>query len=342
MLNGKSIFITGGTGSFGKKFVHTVLQRYPKIRRLVIFSRDELKQYEMAQEYPSKEFPQLRFFIGDVREKERLCRAMEGIDIVIHAAALKQVPTAEYNPFEFIKTNILGSQNVIEACFDNSIKQVIALSTDKAAAPINLYGATKLCSDKLFVAANNMRGKRDIKLSVVRYGNVMGSRGSVIPYFIKKSEESVLPVTDERMTRFNITLQEGVDLVLKSLERQWGGEIFVPKIPSYRILDLVKAIDQKCQIKIIGVRPGEKIHEEMITQTDAINTIEFNDYFVILPAMRLWDVDEFIKHFVGRRCPDGFSYNSGSNSDWLSVADLRRLIEEYVNPQVHRRKTDCL
>lgn len=342
MLNGSSILVTGGTGSFGRKFVETILLRYPQVRRIVVFSRDEMKHFEMSQDFPHERFPQIRYFIGDVRDVDRLRRAMEGIDTVIHAAALKQVPAAEYNPFECIKTNILGAQNVIEACFDSCVKKVVALSTDKAAAPINLYGATKLCSDKLFVAANNMRGKRDIKLSVVRYGNVMGSRGSVIPYFLKKRRKGVLPITDERMTRFNITLEEGVQLVLRALDIMWGGEIFVPKIPSYRITDVAKAVDGNCRTEVVGVRPGEKIHEEMITETDAFNTIEFDDYFVILPSMKLWDVGKFTKTFGGRRCPDGFSYNSGANTEWLSVEQLRQLIETHLNPEEHRRREDLL
>jgi UDP-N-acetylglucosamine 4,6-dehydratase (inverting) len=342
MLNCASILITGGTGSFGRKFVKTILTRYPQIHRIVVFSRDELKQYEMAQDFPTGSYPQVRYFIGDVRDADRLKRAMEGVDIVIHAAALKQVPVAEYNPFECIKTNVLGAQNVIEACYDTRVKKVVALSTDKAAAPINLYGATKLCSDKLFVAANHMRGKRDLKFSVVRYGNVMGSRGSVIPFFIKKRREGVLPITDERMTRFNITLDEGVDLVLRALEIMWGGEIFVPKIPSYRITDLAEAIDGNCRTEIVGIRPGEKLHEEMITETDAFNTIEFDDYFVILPSMHLWDADKFMETFQGRHCPADFSYNSGTNSEWLSVERLRELISDHLNPQTHRRKDDLL
>lgn len=332
MLNGKSILVTGGTGSFGKKFTETILSRYPEIERIVVFSRDELKQFEMSQEFPVDKFPQIRYFIGDVRDKDRLLRAMEGIDIVIHAAALKQVPAAEYNPFECIKTNVMGAQNVIEACLSSQVKRVVALSTDKAAAPINLYGATKLCSDKLFVAANNMKGKRDLKLSVVRYGNVMGSRGSVIPFFLNKRAEGVLPITDEGMTRFNISLDEGVQLVLRALEIMWGGEIFVPKIPSYRITDVAEAIGPECRRNVVGIRPGEKLHEEMVTETDAINTVEFKEYFVILPSMRLWDVDAFIKSFDGKRCEAGFAYNSGTNTDWLGVAQLRELIRQHVDP----------
>lgn len=331
MLNGKCILITGGTGSFGRALTRTILDRYPDIRRLVILSRDELKQFEMAEDFPRERFPQLRFFIGDVRDAHRLKRALEGVDIVVHAAAMKQVPAAEYNPFECIQTNVLGAQNVIDACFDTQVKRVVALSTDKAAGPINLYGATKLCSDKLFVAANNMRGSRDIRLSVVRYGNVMGSRGSVIPFFLKKKQAGEpLPITDERMTRFNISLQEGVDLVLRALEDMWGGEIFVPKIPSYRITDVAKAIAPELPTRIVGVRPGEKIHEEMITETDAYNTIELEDYFVILPSMKLWDVDAFMAHFNGRPCPEGFRYCSGTNTRWLSVEELRALTQSFI------------
>ena len=332
MLNGKSILVTGGTGSFGKKFTETILTRYPEIERIVVFSRDELKQFEMSQEFPVDKYPQIRYFIGDVRDKERLQRAMEGVDIVIHAAALKQVPAAEYNPFECIKTNVMGAQNVIEACLSSQVKRVVALSTDKAAAPINLYGATKLCSDKLFVAANNMKGKRDLKLSVVRYGNVMGSRGSVIPFFLNKRSDGVLPITDTAMTRFNISLEEGVTLVLRALEIMWGGEIFVPKIPSYRITDVAEAIGPKCRQEIVGIRPGEKLHEEMITETDALNSVEFKDYFVILPSLQLWDVEKFMREFGGKRCAPGFLYNSGTNTEWLGVEQLRNLICTHVDP----------
>jgi len=332
MLNGKSILVTGGTGSFGKAFVHTILERYPEITRLVIYSRDELKQFEMSQVFRPDEYPGLRYFIGDVRDKDRLFRAMEGIDIVVHAAALKHVPVAEYNPSEAIKTNILGAQNVVECAIDRGVKRVVALSTDKAAAPINLYGATKLCSDKLFVAANNFKGSHEIRFSVVRYGNVMGSRGSVIPFFLQKRGDGVLPITDERMTRFNISLEEGVELVLFALENMWGGEIFVPKIPSYKITDVAEAVCPTCRRDIIGIRPGEKLHEEMITETDSLNTVEFDDYFVILPATPLWDIDEFMAAFNGKMCPPEFSYNSGKNSEWLSVEQLRELIREHVDP----------
>ncbi len=331
MLSGKSILITGGTGSFGRRFIATVLERFPTVRRVVVFSRDELKQYDMAQEYPLSQYPQVRFFIGDVRDRNRLYRAMEGIDIVVHAAALKQVPAAEYNPFEVIKTNIIGGQNVIETAIDRGINRVVALSTDKAAAPINLYGATKLCSDKLFVSANNFRGRHDIMFSVVRYGNVMGSRGSVIPFFMRKRREGVIPITDERMTRFNITLEQGVDLVLYALAHMWGGEIFIPKIPSYRITDLADAIAPGCRREYIGIRPGEKLHEEMITTTDAINTIEFDSYFVILPSLRLWDIEKFRKTFGGRFCPEGFRYSSGNNPHRLTVDEIRDLIRLHMD-----------
>lgn len=325
MLNGKSILITGGTGSFGKKFIETIFSRYPAVERVVVFSRDEMKQFEMAQGYPKNKFPQIRFFLGDVRDKDRVRRAMEGIDIVIHAAALKQVPAAEYNPFEYIKTNVIGAENVIEACLDMGVGKVVALSTDKAAAPINLYGATKLCSDKLFVAANNMKGKRDVRFSVVRYGNVFGSRGSIVPFFLKKKKTGVLPITDERMTRFNISLEEGVQLVLNVLGKMRGGEVFVPRIPSYRIIDLAEAIAPECKLETIGIRPGEKIHEEMITATDAPNTIEFDDYFVILPAMDLG----YMEALGGSQYPEGESYSSGNNTQWLSVDDLSLLVAEY-------------
>lgn len=330
MLANKTILITGGTGSFGKKFVELVLAMYPGVKKLIIYSRDELKQFDMAQSYPLKKHPQMRYFIGDVRDRDRLMRAMEGVNVVIHAAALKQVPAAEYNPFEAVKTNVLGAQNVIDAALASGVNKVIALSTDKAAAPINLYGATKLVSDKLFVAANNYRGNRDIRLAVVRYGNVMGSRGSVIPFFLGKAKEMVLPITDERMTRFNITLRQGVEFVLDCLNNMWGGEIYVPKIPSYRIVDVAHAIAPQCKTEIVGVRAGEKIHEEMVTMTDALNTIEFSDRYVILPSTRLWDVEEYRLKAAGtpgKYCEYGFSYNSGSNKVFLSVEELRNLIQ---------------
>lgn len=323
-----SLLVTGGTGSFGRKFIRTILEDYKDVYRIVVFSRDELKQYEMQQELAHFEHPGLRYFIGDVRDKDRLCQAMEGVDTVVHAAALKQVPAAEYNPFECIKTNVLGAQNVIEAALASGVQRVVALSTDKAAAPINLYGATKLCSDKLFVAANNYRGARDIKLSVVRYGNVMGSRGSVIPFFMERKKSGVLPITDARMTRFNITLSEGVALVLQALRDMWGGEIFVPKIPSYRITDVAAAIAPECRLEIVGIRPGEKLHEEMITETDGLNTLEFSKYFVIQPAMPLWDARAYCDTFAGKPQEYGFNYSSGNNTEWLSVEAIRGLLAE--------------
>jgi UDP-N-acetylglucosamine 4,6-dehydratase/5-epimerase len=333
MLEIKRILITGGTGSFGKELVKTIYTRFPDVERVVVFSRDELKQFEMAQCYPVEKYPTIRFFIGDVRDGARLRRAMEGIDDVVHAAALKQVPAAEYNPFEAVRTNVIGAQNVIEAALACGIKRVVALSTDKAAAPINLYGATKLCSDKLFSAANYSRGKHDIRFSVVRYGNVMGSRGSVIPFFLEKRKTGVLPITDERMTRFNILLQEAVNLVLYAFDNMWGGELFVPKIPSYRITDLAKAIAPDCKHIITGIRPGEKLHEEMITETDGPNTLEFNNHFIILPATKLWDPEKYINAFNGRNCEFGFKYTSGNNTDWLDIKQLRELIRKYVDPE---------
>jgi UDP-N-acetylglucosamine 4,6-dehydratase (inverting) len=326
MLNDKSILITGGTGSFGRAFVKTVLDRYPTLKRLVIYSRDELKQFDMAQDFSETAHKGIRYFIGDVRDQDRLKRALEGIDIVIHAAALKQVPAAEYNPFEFIKTNILGAENLVQACLDSDVKRVVALSTDKAAAPINLYGATKLCSDKLFTAANNIRGTRDITFSVVRYGNVMGSRGSVIPFFLQKKKTGVLPITDPAMTRFNISLQEGVDMVLWALENACGGEIFVPKIPSYRITDVAKAIGPKCEHRVVGMRPGEKIHEEMITASDSINTVDLGLYFAILSPSSAKTIKAYANERGGKLVAQGFSCNSGSNERFLTVEELRQLI----------------
>jgi UDP-N-acetylglucosamine 4,6-dehydratase len=333
MLNNKSILITGGTGSFGKAFVRTVLARYPGIKRLVVYSRDELKQFEMAQVFCDREYPGLRYFLGDIRDEARLRRALEGIDVVVHAAALKQVPAAEYNPFECIKTNVLGAQNLIDACLDSHIERVVALSTDKAAAPINLYGATKLCSDKLFVAANNIKGKRDIRFSVVRYGNVMGSRGSVIPFFLAKRKTGVLPITDERMTRFNISLQEGVDMVLWSIEHSWGGELLVPKIPSYRITDVATAVGPDCRQQVVGIRPGEKIHEEMITASDSFNTVDLGRYYAILPSAGAYTIEDYCRHFSAHRVEAGFAYDSGSNPNFLSVEQLRELIAKHVMDQ---------
>ena len=327
----ESILITGGTGSLGHALVAEILQRFPKIQRLVIFSRDELKQYEMAQKFSDQKYPALRYFIGDVRDRSRLKRALEGIDTVIHAAALKHVPAAEYNPMEFIHTNVLGAENLIEACIDTGVKTVVALSTDKAAAPINLYGATKLCSDKLFVAANNYIG-RDTILSVVRYGNVMGSRGSVIPFFLKQAKEGVLPITDPAMTRFNICLQEGVDMVLWALGNALGGEIFVPKIPSYKITDLAEAIGPGCKKPIIGIRPGEKIHEEMITSSDSFNTIDLGQYYAILNTSGGKSADLYAKMKKAQKVPAGFYYNSGDNPQFLTIPEIQRLIKKHLDP----------
>ncbi|MFN3754483.1 UDP-N-acetylglucosamine 4,6-dehydratase (inverting) [Flavobacterium sp.] len=332
MITSKSILITGGTGSLGKALTSHILHNYPEIKRLVIFSRDEQKQFQMAQEYPHDQYPQIRFFIGDVRDKERLKRAMKGIDYVIHAAAMKHVPIAEYNPDECVKTNIHGAQNVIDACLDSTVEKVVALSTDKACAPINLYGATKLASDKLFVAANNITGWNPIKFSVVRYGNVMGSNGSVIPFFINKKKDGVLPITEPNMTRFNISLQGGVDMVMHALFHAWGGEIFVPKIPSYRILDVAQAIGPECEHKVIGIRPGEKVHEEMITPSDSFYTYDLGKYYTILPSTPKWKIEEFITTFDAVKVPAGFAYNSGDNTEWETVEGLRELIVTHVDP----------
>lgn len=329
-LCGSSILITGGTGSFGRAFVRRTLERCPSVKRLVIFSRDELKQFEMSQEFPEGKYPAVRYFLGDVRDEARLRRALQGIDTVVHAAALKQVPAAEYNPFEFIKTNILGAQNLVEACLDSGVKRVVALSTDKAAAPINLYGATKLCSDKLFIAANNYRGNRELRLSVVRYGNVMGSRGSVIPFFLEKAKTGKLPITDPEMTRFNISLEEGIDMVHWAVENAHGTEIFVPKIPSYRILDVAHAIGPNCQIDQVGIRPGEKLHEEMITSSDSPNTIDLGPYYAILPV-RNGVAREYRKSHGADYVPLGFAYESGKNPEFLTVDQIRNLIIQHVD-----------
>jgi UDP-N-acetylglucosamine 4,6-dehydratase/5-epimerase len=331
MLNGKSILITGGTGSFGKMFTKLIFERYPQVKRLVIFSRDEQKHYHMSLEYPEKQYPAIRFFIGDVRDETRLITALEGIDIIIHAAAMKHVDIAEYNPMECVKTNILGAENVISAALKTGVKKVVALSTDKAAAPINLYGATKLASDKLFIAANNIKGKRDITFSVVRYGNVMGSNGSVMPFFLKKKKDGVLPITDVRMTRFNISLEDGCNMVFNAIENAWGGEIFVPKIPSYKITDVATAIAPECRQQIVGIRRGEKLHEEMITISDSFNTVDMGKYYAILPQQPIFNVDEYVKHFKAKPVPEGFSYSSGENHEWETVESLRKLIKQHVD-----------
>ena len=335
MLNNKSVLITGGTGSFGKKFVETILRDYPNVKKIVIYSRDELKQFELKQKYPEKDYHQLRFFIGDVRDGERLKRACEGIDVIIHAAAIKQVDTAEYNPDECIKTNVHGAQNVINAALQTGVKHVVALSTDKACAPINLYGATKLTSDKLFTAANNISGSKDIRFSVVRYGNVMGSRGSVIQFFINKRDSGVkeLPITDMRMTRFNISLQAGVDLVMFAIGHHLGGEIFIPKIPSYHIVDVAKAIAPNLPQVEVGIRPGEKLHEEMITATDAMNTIDLGRYYAILPSVSFkHQREEYLEHHQAKLVPEGFHYSSDQNEEWETVESLRTKIKEFVDP----------
>ncbi len=331
-LNGSRVLITGGTGSLGKKLTEIML-RESAVETIVIYSRDEYKQFLLKSKYTPEQQKRLRFFIGDVRDAARMKRAMSGVDYVIHAAAIKQVDTAEYNPGECIKTNVDGAQNVIDACLDTDVKGVVALSTDKACAPINLYGATKLVSDKLFCAANNIKGWHDIKFSVVRYGNVMGSRGSVIPFFMGKRKEGVLPITDEKMTRFNISLEEGAALVLYAMNHHLGGEIFIPKIPSYRILDVAKAIAPECEIKVVGIRPGEKLHEEMITATDSLSTIDVGPYYAILPSISFKHVEaDFIKHHNGVKVPEGFSYNSGENTEWDTVETLCEKIKAFVDP----------
>ena len=330
MLNGKSILITGGTGSLGKELTNTILNLWPDVRRLIIYSRDEQKQFQMAQDYPIEKYPALRFFIGDVRDLDRMQRAFNDVDYVIHAAAMKHVHIAEYNPDECVKTNIGGAENVIKAALSCGVSNVVALSTDKACAPINLYGATKLTSDKLFVAANNIRGNQDINFSVVRYGNVMGSNGSVIPFFLKRKGSGILPITDPAMTRFNISLADGVKMVLHALEHAWGGELFVPKIPSYRITDLAEAIGPDCEHPIIGIRPGEKIHEEMITSSDSFTTYDLGKYYVILPQTPDWDLANYIKEFDAKLVPQGFNYTSGKNSEFLNVDELKILIADHV------------
>jgi len=328
----QSILITGGTGSFGRAFVRSVLDTCPKIKRLVVYSRDEAKQYEMAQEFPEDQYPALRFFLGDVRDAKRLSRALEGIDTVVHAAALKQVPAAEYNPFEFIQTNVIGAQNLVEACLDQGVNRVVALSTDKAAAPINLYGATKLCSDKLFIAANAVKGKRDLRFSVVRYGNVMGSRGSVIPFFLKQAKTGVLPITDSAMTRFNISLEEGVKMVIWTLEHALGGEILVPKIPSYRISDVASAIGPNCRQVVVGIRPGEKLHEEMITVSDSQNTIDLGPYYAILGASSRAQYQPYLEAHKAHRVKANFFYDSFHNPDFLTIQGIRDLIKLHIDP----------
>lgn len=330
MFNNKSILITGGTGTLGKALTKRILTNFPKVKRVIIFSRDEQKQFIMAQDYPETLYPQIRYLIGDVRDSERLERAMQGVDFVIHTAAMKHVHIAEYNPDECVKTNIGGAENVIKSSIKKGVKRVVALSTDKACAPINLYGATKLTSDKLFIAANNFKGQNDIRFSVVRYGNVMGSNGSVIPFFLKKKKEGVLPITDPKMTRFNISINEGVDMVLHALNKAWGGEIFIPKIPSYRITDIAKAIGPECKHTIVGIRPGEKIHEEMITTSDSFTTYNLGNYYVILPQKPSWDISSFVEEFKAIKVKEGFNYSSGNNQEFLSVEQIKELIKKYI------------
>lgn len=332
MLNNKSILITGGTGSFGKQFIKTILSEYPDVKKIIIFSRDELKQSNLKIQYPELEYPNIRFLIGDVRDKDRLKRACEGVDVIIHAAAIKQVDTAEYNPSECIRTNIDGAENVIYAALESGVKDVVALSTDKACAPINLYGATKLVSDKLFTAANNIKGSKDVRFSVVRYGNVMGSRGSVIPFFINKKKEGILPITHEDMTRFNISLQDGVNMVMYALKNHLGGEIFIPKIPSYKILDVAEAIAPECERVIVGIRPGEKLHEEMITDTDSLNTVDLGKYYAILPSISFcYGEQDYLRHHKAKKVPFGFKYNSGTNTEWETIDSLIKKIEANID-----------
>jgi UDP-N-acetylglucosamine 4,6-dehydratase (inverting) len=332
MLSNKSVLITGGTGSLGKELTRQILTKYPNVKKLIIYSRDEQKQFQMAQEFPDSLYPAIRYFIGDVRDLERLKRSFSGVDYVIHAAAMKHVHIAEYNPDECVKTNIGGAENVIKAALSTNVSKVVALSTDKACAPINLYGATKLTSDKLFIAANNIKGSQDIKFSVVRYGNVMGSNGSVIPFFLKKRMEGVLPITDLNMTRFNISLSDGAEMVMHALDKAWGGEIFVPKIPSYKITEMAEAIGPDCEHRILGIRPGEKIHEEMITVSDSFSTYDLEKYYVILPQVPAWNLSDYIKAFNAKLVPQGFSYTSGENTEWISVSEIRNLIKEFVDP----------
>lgn len=331
-LRGKTVLITGGTGSLGKALTSHLLKGDSKPKKLIIFSRDEQKQFQMGLEYPSTEYPEIRFFIGDVRDTLRLKRAFQGVDFVIHAAAMKHVHIAEYNPDECIKTNVNGAQNVIDAALETGVERVVALSTDKACAPINLYGATKLTSDKLFIAANNIKGGNPIRFSVVRYGNVMGSNGSVIPFFIKLKATGTLPITDPQMTRFNISLSGGVDMVMHALEHALGGELYVPKIPSYRIMDVAEAIGPKCEKPVVGIRPGEKIHEEMITASDSYNTYDLGKYYIIVPTLPGKALSDFLSEREHQKVAPGFQYSSDSNDDWETVESLRQLIKEHVDP----------
>jgi len=327
MIKYKSILITGGTGSFGQAFVRNLLSKNNKLKRLVIFSRDEWKQSEMLKEFPISKYPCVRFFLGDTRDLSRLITAFKDIELVVHAAALKQVPVAEYNPIEFIKTNIIGAQNIIEAAISQNVKKVIALSTDKATAPLNLYGATKLCSDKLFIAANNYHGSNKLVFSICRYGNVMGTRGSVIPFFLKKTKKGLIPITDVNMTRFNITLQESIELVLYAANHSMGKEVFVPKIPSFKIIDLAKSIGPNCKIKFTGIRPGEKVHEEMITEDDSLNTLENSKYYIILPRLDKKEIKNYKLKLKAKKVKKRFSYNSLNNKFFLKISEIQDLIK---------------
>jgi UDP-N-acetylglucosamine 4,6-dehydratase (inverting) len=319
----KTILITGGTGSFGQALINYLLKIKNQPKKIIVFSRDELKQFHMSKFFDQKKFSNIRFFLGDIRDKDRLKLAFEEVDIVVHAAALKQVPAAEYNPFEFIKTNVIGSQNIVEACLDSNVKNVISLSTDKASSPINLYGATKLCADKLFIGANNIKGKKDIKFSVVRYGNVMGSRGSVLHNFIEQKKNGFLSVTDTQMTRFNINMHEAIQFVINALAKSKGGEIFVPKIPSFYITDLAKAVGPNCKIKIVGIREGEKIHEEMISKNESYRTVDLGNYYAILNShiFKYYKNNKFLK--------SNFAYRSNTNKDFLTVEQLKKIINNF-------------
>jgi UDP-N-acetylglucosamine 4,6-dehydratase/5-epimerase len=324
----KNILVTGGTGSFGKSFVKRMLNDYPDLERIVILSRDELKQFEFQNELSASDLQKCRFFIGDVRDNNRLRTAFENIDLVVHAAAMKHVTAAEYNPYECVLTNVIGAQNVVEACLHNNVKKLVALSTDKAAAPVNLYGATKLCSDKLIIASNNIKGDRAFSASVVRYGNVFGSRGSIIPYF-RSLDGDIYPITDERMTRFNISLSDGIKMVIEAAQSDIGSEIFVPKIPSYKVMDLAKALNPNAQLKFVGIRPGEKLHEEMVTESDAENTLDLGKYYALFPHPQHESYKYYRERNIGTPVQSGFSYNSYDNTHYLNVAELTELVRQY-------------
>ena len=330
-LKDKTLMITGGTGSLGQMLTKTIYKNHPDIGKLIIFSRDEQKQFNMGHKFSEQNYPSIRYFIGDVRDYDRLAYAMEGVDYIIHAAAMKHVPVSEYNPMECIKTNVIGAQNVIDAALKTGVQRVVALSTDKACAPTNLYGASKLTSDKLFVSSNNITGDKNIKFSVVRYGNVAGSNGSVIPFFLEKRKDGYLPITHPEMTRFNISLDEAVKMIFFALNSAWGGEIYVPKIPSFKVVDLANAIAPDIEHRIIGIRSGEKIHEQMITESDSYNTYDIGKYYTILPTIQKWSVDEYIDYFKAKKVKENFNYSSGNNDEWLSISDIRALIKNKVD-----------